>query len=371
MSLEHPLSSAPAAVAPAVHSVCQPPGDTVAPLPPDAHGTVAASGAGPDAHVHAHAVSRGTVDVLLPMRHAGARRLRLAYELAGPEGAPVVLVSGGISADRHLVASATFPERGWAGAVVGPGKALDPSRLRLLAFDHVGADGTLDAVIETADQADAAAVLLDALGIARIEAFVGYSYGAAVALQFASRHGERVGQVVAVSGVHRAHPWAAAWRSLQRKAVALGELQCADGQGLSLARQFAMLGYRSGDGFAERFNAPAEVVNGRVRVAAEDYLDAAGARFVAKTPVLAWQRLSESLDLHRMDPAEVRVPATVVAVEGDPLVPLADAVALVEGLGGPARLRVLRSPHGHDAFLKDDDRIDAILRQAFGAEVAA
>ena len=318
-----------------------------------------------------HAVLRGHADVVLPMRYAGARRLRLAWELAGPEGAPVVLVSGGISADRHLAASAAFPERGWAGAVVGEGKALDPSRLRLLAFDHVGADGSLDQVIDTADQADAAAVLLDALGIARLRAFVGYSYGAAVALQFAARHRTRLERAVVVSSAHRAHPWAAAWRALQRRAVALGELQCADGQGLSLARQFAMLGYRSGDGFAERFDAPAEVVNGRVRVAAEDYLDAAGARFVAKTPVVAWQRLSESLDLHRVDPAQVRVPLTVVAVEGDPLVPLSEAVALVEGLGGPARLRVLRSPHGHDAFLLDDGRFDAILRDALSAEVEA
>ncbi|MGY1458938.1 MULTISPECIES: homoserine O-succinyltransferase MetX [unclassified Luteimonas] len=318
-----------------------------------------------------HASVRGDIDVVLPMRYAGARRLRLAWELSGPDGAPVVLVSGGISAGRHLAANASLPGRGWAEAVVGSGRALDPSRLRLLAFDHVGADGTLDAVIDTADQADAAAVLLDTLGIARLHAFVGYSYGAAVALQFAARHRARLERLVVVSGAHRAHPWAAAWRALQRKAVALGELQCAGDQGLSLARQFAMLGYRSGEGFAARFDAPAEVANGRVRVAAEDYLDAAGARFVARTPVLAWQRLSESLDLHRVDPAQVKAPTTVVAVEGDPLVPLSEAVALVEGLGGRATLRVLRSPHGHDAFLKDDGRVDAILRAALAAEVAA
>ena len=329
--------------------------------------------AAPDAASAADGVSvrTGRADVLLHMRYAGTRKLRLAWELAGPAGAPVVLVAGGISADRHLAPAARHPGRGWADAVVGEGKALDPSRLRLLAFDHVGADGNIDAVIDTADQADAAALLLDALGIDRLHAFVGYSYGAAVALQFAARHGERLEQIVAVSGAHRAHPWAAAWRALQRRAVALGGLQCAEAQGLSLARQFAMLGYRSGEGFAERFDAPAEVVNGRVRVASEDYLDAAGARFVAKTPVLAWQRLSESLDLHRVDPAAVRVPATVVAVEGDPLVPLSDAVALVEGLAGPARLRLLRSPHGHDAFLKDDGRFDAILRDALATEVAA
>lgn len=331
-----------------------------------------AAGAAPDAATARPAIAvRGEVAVALPMRHAGLRQVRLAYELQGPPDAHVVLVAGGISADRHLASSATFTARGWAGAVTGAGTALDPARTRLLAFDHVGADGLLDAPIDTADQADAAALLLDALGIARLQAFVGYSYGAMVGLQFAARHGVRLERLVAVSGAHRAHPWAAASRALQRKALALGQLQCADAQGLSLARQFAMLGYRSPGEFAERFPAAPEVANGRVRVAAEDYLDAAGARFVARTPVVAWQRLSESIDLHRMDPAAVRVPTTVVAVDGDQLVPLADAVDLVEGIGGAARLRVLRSPHGHDAFLKGGVRIDAILRAALDAPASA
>src|SRR3546814_17595005 len=55
---------------------------------------------------------------------------------------------------------------------------------------------------------------------------------------------------------------------------------------------------------------------------------------------------------------------TVVAVEGDWLVPLTDAVALVEGLGTLGKLRLLRSSYGHDAFLKETDRIDAILASA-------
>ena len=36
-------------------------------------------------------------------------------------------------------------------------------------------------------------------------------------------------------------------------------------------------------------------------------------------------------------------------------------VSLVEGIGPGARLRVLRSHYGHDAFLKETDRIDALL----------
>ena len=48
-----------------------------------------------------------------------------------------------------------------------------------------------------------------------------------------------------------------------------------------------MLSYRTPEEFGERFDAQPEVVHGRVRVAAEDYLDAAGAQYVARTRVNA------------------------------------------------------------------------------------
>jgi len=307
---------------------------------------------------------RGEIEVRLATRHAGERDLRLRYELVGVADAPVVLVAGGISAHRHLAANAVFGEKGWAEGLVGAGRALDPSRRRLLGFDFIGADGELDVPIDTADQAEAVALLLDALGIEHLHGYVGYSYGALVGLQLAIRHPRRLSKLVAVSGAHRPHPYASAWRALQRRAVALGQLQCAEAHGLALARQFAMLSYRTPEEFGERFDAAPEVVNGRVRVAAEDYLDAAGAQYVARTRVNAYLRLSESIDLHRIDPATIRVPTLVVAVEGDRLVPLSDLVSLVEGLGTRGSLRVLRSPYGHDAFLKETDRIDAILANA-------
>ncbi|WP_442682251.1 homoserine O-succinyltransferase MetX [Stenotrophomonas sp. JC08] len=310
------------------------------------------------------AAVRGEVTVQLTMRHAGARTLQLRYERVGPADAPVVLVAGGISAHRHLAANAEFAEKGWVDGLVGPTRALDPQRRCLLGFDFVGADGDLDVPIDTADQADAIAALLDALGIERLHGYVGYSYGALVGMQLAIRHPQRLNTLIAVSGAHRPHPYASAWRALQRRAVALGQLQCAESHGLALARQFAMLSYRTPEEFGERFDAAPEVVNGRVRVAAEDYLDAAGAQYVARTRVNAYLRLSESIDLHRIDPAAIAVPTLVVAVEGDRLVPLSDLVSLVEGLGPRGSLRVLRSPYGHDAFLKETDRIDAILANA-------
>ena len=75
----------------------------------------------------------------------------------------------------------------------------------------------------------------------------------------------------------------------------------------------------------------------------------------------------QAIDLHRVDPAAVRVPTTVVAIEEDRLVPLADLQQLVESLGAPATLRPLRSPYGHDAFLKEDAALTRLLAEALAA----
>jgi homoserine O-acetyltransferase len=311
---------------------------------------------------------RGAVECTLALRHAGARAVRLHYECVGAPGAPVVLVAGGISAGRHVAASAAFPEHGWWQDQAGAGRALDPQRHRLLAIDWLGADGTLDVPIDPADQADAIAALLDALGIAVLDGFVGCSYGAMVGLQFAARHPARLARLVAVGGTHRAHPHASAYRALQRRALALGALQCDAQGGLALARQIAILGYRTAGEFDARFGA-ARIVDGRVRTGAEDYLDHCANAYAARTPATAFLRLSESIDLQSVEPEAIAAPVTVVAVAEDRLVPIEDAYALVERLahghaGRRPQLRVLRSVYGHDAFLKETAALDAILREA-------
>jgi homoserine O-acetyltransferase len=316
---------------------------------------------------------RGRVPARLHLRHAGERDLQIDYELVGPAGAPVVLAAGGISAHKHVIASEAFPEAGWWQTQSGVG--LDTSRLRVLAIDWLGADGRLDVVIDSADQADAIAAVLDALGIDAVAAFLGSSYGAMVGLQFAARHPRRVGRLVAISGAHRSHPYASAWRALQRQAVALGQLQCDESQGLALARQLAMLSYRTPAEFAERFDAAPTVAHDRVRVAAEDYLEHCAATWVARTSPVAFLRLSESIDLHRVDPREVAVPTTVVAIAEDRLVPLEDLFALSEALP-QGEIRVLRSKYGHDAFLTETldignvigNAIDAALQDVSGGE---
>jgi homoserine O-acetyltransferase/O-succinyltransferase len=304
---------------------------------------------------------RGRLRTMLNLRHAGPRDVDIAYECLGPTDAPVVWAAGGISAHKHVLASEAYPEAGWWQVQSGHG--LDPTRIRIVAIDWLGADGALDLPIDAADQADAIAAVLNALGIDTIEAFVGASYGAMVGQHFAARYPQRLRQLIAISGAHRAHPYASAWRALQRQIVALGQLQCDEAQGLSLARQLAMLSYRTPAEFAERFDEPPTLVNGRLRVAAEEYLEHCGSAYVARTSPTAFLRLSESIDLHRIDPATIKVPTTVIGVIEDRLVPVEDIYDLVERLPN-AQIRLLRSKFGHDAFLTETLSIANVLEKA-------
>jgi homoserine O-acetyltransferase len=308
--------------------------------------------------------TRGRVRCTLPLRHAGPRSLSIAWECVGAAGAPLLLVQGGISASRHVVASSAHAEPGWWQAQAAPAGAFDLARWRVLSIDWLGADGTLDAPIDPADQADAIAAVLDALDLPSLHAFVGASYGAMVGLQFAARHPRRLRRLVAISGAHRAHPQATALRVIQRRIVALGRSEAAAGTALALARALAVVGYRTADEFDARFGAPPQIDDGRARFAVEDYFDAIGPRFVARFTPTAYLRLSESIDLQRVDPARIRVPVELVAIAGDQVVPEADLEALAHSLGARARLHRVVSPYGHDAFLKEPVAIAALVGAA-------
>jgi homoserine O-acetyltransferase len=307
--------------------------------------------------------ARGAETFELDLRHAGRRAVRIAWELHGAAAAPVVAVQGGISATRHAAASTACPEAGWWDAQVGAGRAIDTTRCRVLSIDWLGADGALDCTLDPADQADALAAVLDRLGIARLHAFVGASYGAMVGLQFAARHGARVGRVVAISGAHRSHPQVTALRVIQRRIVALGRSEGGVREALALARSLAVVGYRSGEEFGVRFDVAPRVDAQGARFAVEDYFDAVGPRFVARFTPTAYLRLSESIDLHHVEPDAVRVAVELIAVRQDQIVPLADLEALASLLPR-CRLRAIDSRYGHDAFLKETAAIDVALRGA-------
>ena len=185
-----------------------------------------------------------------------------------------------------------------------------------------------------------------------------------VGLAFATRHGSRLGKLVALAGAHRPHPLATAQRAVQRGIVQLGLANGCVDAALSLARQLALTTYRSGEELASRFSGEAEYHDGRFRLPVEAWLEHQGRKFVARFDARRYLALSESIDLHAVDPQSVRVPAALIGFASDRLVPLADLCELQQRLAAPASLDVVETPYGHDGFLKEQERVASLLREA-------
>lgn len=275
--------------------------------------------------------------------------------LHGPRHGPLVVVAGGISADR-------FAARWWSWAV-RPGGPIDLSRLRVLTFDWLPGRDEGDVTLTTRDQARLLALLLDALGEPVVEAFVGASYGGCVGLAFAEAHPERIGELLVISAAHRAHPAATAWRGVQRRLLAFARDCGREAEGIALARQLAMTTYRTAEEFDLRFGGPAPQRAGDTYPVC-DYLIARGEAYDARAD--RWITLSDSLDRHAVRPEAIRCPLTVVGFTSDRLVPIGDSRELAARAPHLRRLIEAPSVFGHDAFLKEREQVGRILTDVLG-----
>lgn len=288
-----------------------------------------------------------------------------SYEIVGPRGAPVIAVLGGISASKHATASPSDPTPGWWEDVVGPNRAIDTLRYRVIGVDYASGDAGGEPVT-TFDQADALAAALDRAGVSTVHAVVGASYGGMVALAFGVRYAARANRLIVIGAAHASDPLATALRHLQRRVVALGREAGRERDGLTIARGIAMTSYLTPRYFEERIadcdRNDSRVVEDRIG----SYLKTRGEHFADQWTSERYSALSLSLDLHSIRPEDVTVPTTVIAVSSDRLVPVAQSRELARRLGGPSQLIEIDSSFGHDAFLGDSSRIapfiDELLR---------
>jgi len=278
----------------------------------------------------------GSLRCTLQLDHHGPTSVEIGWEVQGPPSAPPVVVLGGISADRHPCATPSAPEPGWWRGVVGEGAPLDTRRLRVIGIDWLGgAEGAWrpEASVTTADQARAVLAVLDELGVDRAR-LVGASYGGMVALALALRAPERVERLALLCAAHRAHPLATGVRAVQRGILRLGD------------------GSAGGD--AEAFPVT-------------QWLEARGTRFAERFDAGAFARLSESIDLHDVDPARLAVPTLLVSFSTDQLTPPWLVAELAAGAPGATHHVTIDTEFGHDAFLKEVGSVGAVLAAFLGS----
>src|SRR6202453_3785262 len=267
----------------------------------------------------------------------------------------------------------------------GPG-SLDPE-----SGNAYGPDFPL---VSIRDNVRAQAQLLDSLAIARLRLVLGGSIGGMQALDWSIEYPERV-ERAAIIAVAPLSAMGLALNHLQRKAIQqdpeweAGHYlpQRPPRRGLALARQIAMLSYKSASLFDERFarnpNRNGEdprglddlgggLIGGRFDIAG--YLDHQGQRFIDRfdaNAYLAILRTMETWDpLHGdRSPTEafsrIRARLSFIGISSDWLFPpqsVREFAYAMRAAGVQADYREMSSDHGHDAFLAEQAELVRLLQ---------
>ena len=282
----------------------------------------------------------------------------IRLRIAGAPGGPVIGVLGGISASRivadHESASGRR-EAGWWRAIVGAGRSVDLNRYRVASIDFV-ADDDRHIPITTADQAGLFAMALDAAGVRHLDALIGASFGGMVALSLARQRPDLVSRIAIVCAAHRPSPMAQALRATQRRVLDLAASRGAPQEGVKLAREIAMISYRSAAELNGRFSCVDGPDGG---VAA--YLRARGEAYATRTSAARYLSLSGAIDRHFERPEAIATPALLIGCDSDLIAPPDDIDDLAARLAGPVERVSLSSVYGHDAFLKETAAIGPLL----------
>jgi homoserine dehydrogenase len=336
-------------------------------------------------------------DAMLVEGHALADLELAGYRIGPPLGtARVVVISGGITGSPFPFGDPASGAQAWWSALAAP-DLIDLSRTTVLCpcwpgngstwrgFDSDGAVPALSA----AGLADLIAAWLDGLGCAEPVTFVGASLGGLVGIAFAVRHADRCARLITISAGLRPDGWGTATRHLQRELVRDGLRTGEVATGMIRARQLGMLTYRGRDELDTRFGVLVPELD-RPPVAA--YLDHHGEQFAARFPVRTFLLLSEAIDRShlgrsqlgggeggldrptlRAELARVTADVLVVGVPGDLVFPFAlqhELYRELQAVGATCSLWKLDSEYGHDAFLADQTRLAALLRDAGAFDAA-
>jgi homoserine O-acetyltransferase/O-succinyltransferase len=275
----------------------------------------------------------------------------------------------------------------WWGGLVGEGRLLDPSKYFIIAPNLLGScygttgPESIDPLsgkpylasfptITPRDIARANLALLDRLGIGEVQLAIGGSLGGMVVLEMAALAPERFRAIVpiAVSGSHSA--WRVAFSSFIRKAIVASDPMLRDRtkltEGMKLARQVAMISYRSSAEFEGRFGR-SKAANGIFEV--ESYLEHQGEKLAARFSPYSYLTLTRAMELYDLSEGrgELRDVAShftakslLVGISSDILY-AADEIKQLASLFPKGRYRTLHAMHGHDSFLVDTDALAKII----------
>lgn len=334
----------------------------------------------------------------------------LVYETYGELNADrsnAVLICHALNASHHVAGVYADDPRntGWWDNMVGSGKAVDTNRFFVIGVNNLGScfgsTGPMNINPETGkpygadfpvltveDWVNAQARLADELGITQFAAVMGGSLGGMQALAWSMQYPDRVRHAVVIASTAKLSAQNIAFNDVARQAI-LSDPDFHGGDfyahgvvpknGLRVARMIGHITYLSNDDMSEKFGR--ELRSGEykfgygVEFEIESYLHYQGEKFSAYFDANTYLLITRALDY--FDPAAAyggdldkalactRAKYLLVSFTTDWRFSPECSRAIVRSLVSNERqvtYAEIDAPHGHDAFLLNDERYHEVVR---------
>ena len=332
-----------------------------------------------------------------------------------------VLICHALNASHHVagIDPDNSNELGWWDNMVGPGKPVDTNHFFVIGVNNLGSCfgstgpmsinpqtnepyGARFPVLTVEDWVNAQARLADQMDIRKFAAVMGGSLGGMQAMSWATQYPERVAHCVVIASTPKLSAQNIAFNEVARNAI-LSDPDFYGGdyykhgvvpkRGLRLARMVGHITYLSDDDMAEKFGRDLQRLAGApdeyrfsfdVEFAVESYLRHQGDKFSGYFDANTYLLITRALDY--FDPAKryqgdlsqalanVRAKFLVISFSTDWRFSPDRSREIVQALLNnktDVSYAEIDAPHGHDAFLLDDERYHRLVRAYFATMAEA
>jgi homoserine O-acetyltransferase/O-succinyltransferase len=329
---------------------------------------------------------------------ASLRELTVAYETYGTlnaAGDNAILVCHALTGSAHAAGLSSPDPRsfGWWDPMIGPGRPLDTDRYCVISSNFLGGcygttgPSSLDPrtgnrfnmafpSYNVRDMVHVQKGLLDHLGVKSLVTVIGGSLGGMQVLEWPLCYPGMVRSIIPIATASQHSAWCIGLNDLTRQAIMMDpawkdgnyESGAQPSAGLSLARQIAMVTYRSDISFTRRFGrgaSPQGPGTPESTFAVESYLRYQGSKLVARFDANTYLYITRAMDGHDVAAGRgpladvlgsIAVPSLHIGISSDILYPAHEQRAMAAALPRSV-YREIDSPDGHDAFLIAYDQL--------------
>jgi homoserine O-acetyltransferase/O-succinyltransferase len=288
------------------------------------------------------------------------------------ENAPVVLINHSLTGDANVAGS-----QGWWREIVGPNLTIDTQYYSILAFNIPG-NGVKNYTLNnyhdfhTGDIAEIFYQGLKILGIQKLFALIGGSIGGGIAWEMAALHPSLTENLIPVAADWKASDWIIANTFLQKRLLENSSEPLKD------TRIHAMLTYRTPASFTERFGRTINKDKNLFNV--ESWLVHHGEKLKSRFQLQAYKAMNHllaSIDITRKGDSLEKIIQTIpsnihlIAIDSDLFFTAKEdqkTTQIAKKFKENIYYHEIKSIHGHDAFLIENETVSQILSNIFNSK---